>query len=59
MPTGNLELAHSLFAGWRRGSWSSVEWADPEIEFVMGVEVFPDLGTYRRVEAWAKPGLAS
>jgi ketosteroid isomerase-like protein len=51
MPSANLGLAHSLFAGWRRGSWSSVAWADPEIEFVMGVEVFPDLGTYRGVEA--------
>jgi ketosteroid isomerase-like protein len=51
MPSANLELAHSLFAGWRRGEWSSVAWVDPEIEFVMGVDVFPDLGTYRGVEA--------
>jgi ketosteroid isomerase-like protein len=50
MASANLELVRSLYAAWERGDWTSVEWADPEIEFVMEGEFFPDPGTYRGVE---------
>jgi ketosteroid isomerase-like protein len=53
-----MELARSMFAGWTRGDWSSIAWADPEIEFSMEVDAFPDLGAYKGVEemslAWTR-----
>lgn len=32
----NLDLVRSICTPWARGDWSSVEWVDPEIEFVVG-----------------------
>jgi hypothetical protein len=38
MTSANVDLVGSICAAWERGDWSSVEWADPEIEFVVGGE---------------------
>jgi|SRR5205823_9197826 len=32
----NLDLVRSICEPFARGDWSSVEWVDPEIEFVVG-----------------------
>jgi ketosteroid isomerase-like protein len=31
----NLDLVRSIYAEWERGNFGSVEWADPEIEWIM------------------------
>jgi ketosteroid isomerase-like protein len=33
--SAHLELVRSIFAAWERGDFGSVEWADPEIEYVI------------------------
>src|SRR4051812_8317206 len=35
MASANLELARSMYGRWARGDFSSVAWADPEIEYVI------------------------
>ena len=32
--SAQLDFVRSILAEWERGDWSSVEWADPEIEFL-------------------------
>jgi ketosteroid isomerase-like protein len=36
MSSANLDLVRSICAPWAWGDWSSVDWVDPEIEFVVG-----------------------
>jgi ketosteroid isomerase-like protein len=32
----NVEIAREIYRDWERGDFSSVEWADPDIEFMLG-----------------------
>lgn len=44
MSSANVELVRSTFAAWERGDFSSVDWADPEIELVAAEG--PEAGTH-------------
>jgi ketosteroid isomerase-like protein len=48
MASANVEFVRSLHTAWERGDYSSVEWAHPEIEYVIADGPAP--GTWR---GWA------
>jgi hypothetical protein len=51
----NLDFVRSIVADWDRGDFSSADWADPEIDFVMrgGLQQGRWKGVDEMSEAWA------
>jgi ketosteroid isomerase-like protein len=52
MSQANVEIVRSIYTAWARGDFSSIEWADPEIEYV--VVDGPEPGTWKGRAAMAE-----
>ena len=39
MSQENVEIVRSILANWKRGDFSSIDWADPQIEYIGGDNV--------------------
>ena len=54
MASSNVDLVHSIYEAWGRGDFSSAEWADPAIEFVLPDGVSPGswTGVSEMSDAW-------
>jgi ketosteroid isomerase-like protein len=48
MSEGNVEIVKGIFEAWERGDFTSIDWADPEIEFSIPG---PDPHVHRGIEA--------
>jgi ketosteroid isomerase-like protein len=53
MSQENVEVVRSIYVPWGRGDFRSVEWAHPEIEFVIA-DFGPLIGSYKGLAAMAE-----
>jgi ketosteroid isomerase-like protein len=51
MSDANVEVVKAIFRDWERGDFTSVDWADPEIEFTIPG---PDRHVHRGIESMAR-----
>ena len=52
VPQESIDVVRSIYAGWERGDFSSIEWADPEIEFAFADG--PEPGRWKGLDAMSR-----